>query len=301
MASILIAVLIAVFFFFPLMTYIIFWYDTGNSPYRDELAKESGGRTKSWILKGFLSSILSHIIIISSCPLAFVKSLWRPDPSDSTSAPPVILIHGLYHNASAWIFYRWWLRRAGYQRVYLFNYSSLKSTFWEISGQLNKWMAETSRSFPGEAVLMVGHSLGGLLAKAYAGRKDGDQGPAVRTLVTLGSPHKGSRMVVFGIGGLAKSLAYGSTLIRELEQIRTPSEVDCTAIYSPVDNMVLPAESLKAPPEWKEERTGPICHVSMLYHWATFKQVLKCLKFPPQTSYVQEEPSDDFLKIKHDR
>ena len=278
MTSILIAVLIVVFLFFPLMTYIIFWYDTGNSSYRDELAKESGGKITSWILRGFLSSILSQIIVISSFPLAFVKSLWQPTLSDNTSSPPVILIHGLYHNASAWIFYRRWLRRAGYQRVYLFNYNSLKSTFWEISSQLDKWMLETARSFPGEAVLMIGHSLGGVLAKVYAGRKDGDQRLAVRAVVTLGSPHKGSRMVVFGIGGLAKSLAFGSTLIRELEQIKIPSELECTAIYSPVDNMVLPTESLKAPPGWNEERTGPICHVSMLYHWATFKQVLKCLK-----------------------
>jgi triacylglycerol esterase/lipase EstA (alpha/beta hydrolase family) len=281
MATILIAILIAVFFFFPLMTYIIFWYDTGNSPYRDELAEESGGRTTIWILKGLMSSILSHIIIISSCPLAFVKRFWQPAPSDSPSSPPVILIHGLYHNASAWIFYKWWLRRAGYQRVSLFNYNSLKFTFWEISDQLDKWMKETARSFPGEAVLMVGHSLGGLLAKAYAGKKGGGERPAVRAIVTLGSPHKGSRMTVFGIGRLAKSLTFGSTLIRELEEIRIPSGVNCTAIYSPVDNMVLPAESLKAPPGWDEERTVPICHVSMLYHWGTFNQVLKCLKFTP--------------------
>jgi triacylglycerol esterase/lipase EstA (alpha/beta hydrolase family) len=281
MVSIFIAILIAVFFFFPLMTYIIFWYDTGNSPYRDELAEESGGRTTIWILKGLMSSILSHIIIFSSCPLAFVKRFWQPASGDSPSSPPVILIHGLYHNASAWIFYKWWLRRAGYQRVYLFNYNSLKSTFWEISSQFDKWMAETALSFPGEAVLMVGHSLGGLLAKAYAGKKGEGQRPAVRVIVTLGSPHKGSRMVVFGMGRLAKSLTFGSTLIRELEEIRIPSGVSCTAIYSPVDNMVLPAESLKAPPDWNEERTVPICHVSMLYHWATFKQVLKCLKFTP--------------------
>ena len=278
MLSIFIAVLIALFFFFPLMTYIIFWYDTGNSPYRDELAEISGGRTTIWILKGFLSSILSHIIIIGSCPLAFVKRLWLPDPGDNISTPPVILIHGLYHNASAWIFYRWWLRRAGYQRVYLFNYNSLRYTFREISGQLDKWMKETARSFSGEPVLMVGHSLGGLLAKAYAGRKDRGQGPAVRAVVTLGSPHKGSRMTVFGLGRLAKSLAFGSTLIGELEEVRIPAGVDCTAIYSPVDNMVLPAESLKAPPGWNDVRTQPICHVSMLYHRATFKQVLKHLR-----------------------
>jgi triacylglycerol lipase len=278
MVSIFIAFLIALFFLFPLLTYVIFWYDTGTGPYRDELAEESGGRTTLWILKGLLWSILSHIIMIASSPLAFVKRLWRPAPGDTVSSPPVILIHGLYHNASAWILYRWWLRRAGYQRVYLFNYNSLRSNFREISGQLDKWMLETARSFPGEAVFMVGHSLGGLLAKAYAGKKGGGEGPAVRALVTLGSPHKGSRMTVFGIGRLAKSLAFGSTLIRELEEIRIPSGVNCTAIYSPVDNMVLPAESLKAPPGWNDVRTQPICHVSMLYHRATFKLVLKCLK-----------------------
>ena len=257
MTSIFIAVLITLFFLFPLMTYIIFWYDTGNSPYRDQLAGESGGRTTSWILKGLLSSILSHVIVITTCPLAFFKKLWQPDPGDTASSPPLILIHGLYHNASAWIFYRWWLKRAGYQRVYLFNYNSVKSTFWEISGQLDKWMKETARSFPGETVLMVGHSLGGLLAKSYAGKRETGQGPGVRALVTLGSPHKGSRMTVFGIGRLAKSLAFDSTLIRELEEIKIPSEVNCTAIYSPVDNMVLPAESLKAPPDWNEERSAP--------------------------------------------
>jgi hypothetical protein len=70
-------------------------------------------------------------------------------------------------------------------------------------------------------------------------------------------------------------------LTEELNGRKTPSEIDCTAIYSPVDNMVLPAGSLKPPPGWKEKMTAPICHVSMLYHRPTFKMVLDCLKGVP--------------------
>lgn len=278
MASIFFALLIIVFFFFPLVTYIVFWYDTANSSYLEELARESDGRATNWVLKGLFSSILSQIIVLCSYPLVFVKRLWHPGSGDSTTSPPVILIHGLYHNASAWVFYRWWLRRAGYRRVYAFNYKSLKYGFWEVYQQLDEWMLEIGGSFRGEEIVMVGHSIGGLLAKAYAGRKNGTQGPKVRAVVTLGAPNRGTRMAVFGMGRLAKSLAYGTSLIRELEGIKIPSSVSYTALYSPVDNMVLPAESLKAPAGCKQEKTAPVCHVSMLYHGPTFKGVLSRIR-----------------------
>ena len=274
MIVILFLILITVFLFFPLATYILFWYETANSAYKDELARISNGRTGSWILRGFVSSVLSHIVAIGCYPLALVRNLWRPVPGVSVSSPPVILIHGLYHNASAWIRFRGWLRRAGYKRFYAFNYTSLRPDFQEICGQLEQRIMETSRNFPGEGIVLVGHSMGGLLAKAYAARNDVSQGPPVKALITLGTPYGGSKMVVFGIGHLAKSLACGGPLIRELEAKQVSSEVPCIAFHSPVDNMVLPAESLKPPSGWREELTDPVCHVAMLYHGPTIRRVL---------------------------
>ncbi len=275
MTFILALILITIFLFFALVTYILFWYETANSAYRDELTRISGGRAVSWILRGFFSSMLSHFVVICCYPLGLVRNLWRPGPGGNKSSPPIILIHGVYHNASAWICYRWWLRRAGYDRVYAFNYKCWGRDFQEIYGQLDQWIMEISRSFPGEEIIMVGHSLGGLLAKAYAGRRNASRGPGVKAIITLGSPYGGSKTVVFGSGRLARSLVCGGPLIRELEGIRIPSGVSCTALRSPVDNMVLPAESLKAPSGWREEQTDPICHVAMLYHGPTFKRVLR--------------------------
>ena len=268
-------ILITIFLFFPLATYILFWYETANTAYKDELARISGGKTVSWILRGVFSSVLSNIVAISSYPLVLIRKLWRPGPGGRTSTPPVILIHGLYHNVSAWICYRWWLKRAGYDRVYAFNYNSFSHDFHQILEKLDQWIMEVSRSFPGEEIIIIGHSLGGLLAKAYAGRNDAFKGPGVKAIITLGTPYGGSKMVVFGIGRLAGSLSCGAPLIRELEEIRTSSGVSCTALYSPVDNMVFPAGSLKGPSGWGEEQTDPVCHVGMLYHGPTFKRVLR--------------------------
>jgi len=285
MGLIFFLILITVFLFFPAATYILFWYETANSAYRDELARISGGRTTSWILRGTFSSVLSHIVAIACYPLGLIRGLWRPGPkTGSASSPPVILIHGLYHNPSAWVRYRGWLRRAGYDRVYAFHYNSRRADFHEIYGQLDEWIMEISRAFPGEAIVMVGHSLGGLLAKAYAGRKDASRGPAVKMILTLGTPFGGSKAVVFGMGRLAKSLACGSPLIQELDGIHNPSSVSCTALRSPVDNMVLPSASLKPPSGWKEELTDPICHVAMLYHGPTIKRVVSRMQTTVDTA-----------------
>ena len=227
-----------------------------------------------WGLRGVLSSICSNLVVVCLFPLGLFRKLWRPGPNNPKEGHPVVLIHGLYHNAGAWIFYRWLLRRKGYGRVYAFSYSSWREGFWDIFGKLETWMAQVQRECPGEDIVMVGHSLGGLLAKTYAGKQDGAQPSRIRKVITLGSPYKGSKMVVFGFGSLADSLRYQGPLVRELEKFDPSSRLPCIAFYSPVDNMVLPPESLMPPSGWIREQTAPLCHVGALYHVPTFRRVL---------------------------
>ena len=94
----------------------------------------------------------------------------------------------------------------------------------------------------------------------------------------LARPLKGTKMAVFALGELGKSLSRDSDLIKELEAMEVPSHTACAALYSPVDNIVLPPESLAAVPEnWIQEKMVPISHVACLYDKPTFNQVLGLL------------------------
>ncbi len=264
--------------FFPLATYVLFWYEGGNSPYRSLLHQESKGKTASWILKGLFSSLWSQVLILLFFPLGWFKPLWKARAEEDSTFPPVVLIHGLYHNASAWFLFCRWLRRAGVKRIHLITYSSWRHTFEEIEEQVAQRLAEISAFEGNEPVLLVGHSLGGLLAKAFAGKTGDPAGPAVRGIITLGTPFKGSKTTVFATGKLARSIGCGSDLITRLEAIDVPSSTPCAALYSPVDNLVLPSESLRAAPEaWAQEKTAPISHAACLYHKPTFKKALNHL------------------------
>jgi triacylglycerol lipase len=98
-------------------------------------------------------------------------------------------------------------------------------------------------------------------------------------VITLGAPHQGSKLAALGLGKLAKSLIYRGPLIEELEKAKEPSDIPCVALYSPVDNMVLPNHALQTSGAgWIHQETGPISHVAMLYHQPTAKLVIEYLK-----------------------
>ncbi len=278
MSSLIYFILFVVFLFLPLFSYLIFWYEAANSTYVTALDRQSEGKPLLWVLRGILSSVCSNVVVVCLFPLGFIKKLWMPVSEISEGGPVVIMIHGIYHNASAWAYYRWRLKRKGYRQVYAFSFTSWKTTFEEVYEKLETWMKRVDRECCGKEMVMVGHSLGGLLAKTYAGRRDNAHASPIRRVVTLGTPFMGSKMVALGFGSLSKSLQYQGPLVRELEKCRPSTQLPCVAFYSPVDNMVLPAESLLPPAGWKQERTTPMGHTAVLYHGPTFEKVLSYIE-----------------------
>jgi triacylglycerol lipase len=262
---------------FSLLTFAFFWYETANSSHRSYLQRLSKGKVTRWVLKGILLGCLSQIIVIFSFPLGFRRSLRDPAPDPECPLPPVFLVHGLYHNPSAWIAYRWWLKRAGFGNVFVWSYSSWKVSFNELADQLEHWVNQVmTEHFSGRKAILIGHSLGGLLIRSCAARPGMAQ--TLAGIITLGAPHQGSKLAVLGIGSLARSLRYQGPVIQVLQQQSIPSTVPCVAIYSPIDNMVLPAEALHIDQAgWIEHETFPVSHIMTLYHRPTSKLVLHYL------------------------
>jgi triacylglycerol esterase/lipase EstA (alpha/beta hydrolase family) len=209
-------------------------------------------------------------------PLGLFRRFREPKEI-SASAPVIILTHGLYHNASAWLFFRNRLRTAGFKNIFIMNYRSLFTNFVKTIGKLEKFVADARRAVPNQPVYLIGHSLGGLLSRVYAERADGEALPAA--VITLGSPHQGSKLAAFHIGKLASSLLYRGPLFTELESGAARLPCAGTAFFSLVDNMVLPYEAMKVPYEgWVYRETRPLSHTSMLYSKSVTKEVIDVLR-----------------------
>lgn len=122
---------------------------------------------------------------------------------------PVLLVHGYGANRSNWRFVERRLRAGGFTSVHAANYNPLTS---DLPG-LAEWLATevaTLRARCGvEAVHVVGHSLGGVVAR-YAVQVLGLEG--VATCVTLASPHGGVTLarpvptLPGGLGAVARQL-----------------------------------------------------------------------------------------------
>lgn len=278
--SVLVAIVLVLFVVIPLafsfLTYAFFWYETANGPHRAHLAKISGGKIRRLLARGIASSCASIVLVILFYPFGYLRRFLHSPFDPECALPPVILVHGLYHNSSAWTLYRLWLRQAGFKNVHTLNYSSFRRSFHDILKQLDDLARDVAGRFEGKPIVLIGHSLGGLLCRAYSERCDG---APIEAVVTLGTPHHGSKLAVLGIGRLAQSLAYRGPLITELEQQPSRCAMPRLAIHSPLDNMVLPNDALHpTEPQWESRECPPMSHVAMLFHRRSALGVIDRLK-----------------------
>ncbi len=258
-----------------LFTYSFFWYENFGTP-EEGLVKSSGRSLAALTLNGIVTGFASLLVVMFTYPFALLPNLRKP-AQVAPSQPIIILTHGLYHNASAWLLMRHRLRKAGFTNIFLMNYFSFFTSFESVYARFEKFIAKSRAEAPGLPVILVGHSLGGLLSRLFAERASGDNIPSL--LITLGTPHRGSKMVAFASGDLGKSIMYDGPLIREIEQEGRGIPCPAACLFSPADGLVLPSGSLRAPyPGWTEYQTEPVSHVWMLYSKEIASLVIDLIK-----------------------
>jgi triacylglycerol esterase/lipase EstA (alpha/beta hydrolase family) len=255
-------------------TYVLFYYESANGPHLEFL--RSRGSVPIIILRGFLWSLYSHLLVLVTTATALFRDYYRlpPGPADRT---PIIFVHGLYHNHTAWYLYLRWFRRWGWSHMKAVKqkrrFRSIHEFARNLADEVEKVMAESQS----DQVDLVGQSMGGLVIRSYLAENAGRG--KVRRVVTLGSPHGGSKLAVFGLGQAAKEMIPGSAFLESLNQgVQIPHGGRFYAIYTIVDNMVLPNESTKL--SWdgvKNLETRIVNHVGLAYCKHTARLVKKCL------------------------
>ena len=124
----------------------------------------------------------------------------------------------------------------------------------------------------------MGHSLGGLLARYHVQRQGGDR--HVESLVTLGSPHQGSLLAHLLPTPLVRQLRPGSAVLQELAEpapgVRTP----VTAIYSDLDQVVVPSSAARCDHPDLQARNvlvRGVGHMSLPFHRSVLDEVAATL------------------------
>lgn len=259
------------------VTYWVFWRRTAGTGHWEMIRRETGGRPWLWLGAGFLSSLGSQAWAVILYPLFLVKRAWlrpRRGRNAAPSGPPVLFVHGYTHTASAWILFARWFRRAGYTDLDATTYNSWTLDFEGIVRQVEDEVRGILARRPGQKLVLVGHSLGGLAVRALL--NSSDLAPHILAVVTLGSPHQGTVLAPLGMNKLGHTLAFQGPLVREIEAKDRDTGVPSLAVFSPVDNMIVPLEGLRIhAPGWEELRIGPVCHVGMLYHRPTAQAALE--------------------------
>ncbi|MGA4850752.1 esterase/lipase family protein [Streptomyces sp. G5(2025)] len=156
--------------------------------------------------------------------------------------PPVLLLHGFIDNRSVFVLLRRALAQDGGRRVESLNYSPLTCDIRTAAELLGRHVEELCERTGHRRVDIVGHSLGGLIARYYAQRLGGDI--RVRTLVTLGTPHAGTRVAPLADAHpIVRQMRPGSAVIEELKEPAPDCRTQFVCFWSDLDQIMDPLET----------------------------------------------------------
>jgi pimeloyl-ACP methyl ester carboxylesterase len=170
---------------------------------------------------------------------AAVRALFAADPL--AARIPVLLVHGLVDNRSVFSVMSRSLRRRGFAHVCTWNYSPLLTDLAQGAADLGAHIESICEQTGHDQVHVVGHSLGGLISRFHVQRQGGDR--RVASLITVGTPHHGSVWAHAVPTPLIRQLRPGSPVIRKLAEPAPDCRTPVTAIYSDLDQMVVPTSS----------------------------------------------------------
>jgi triacylglycerol esterase/lipase EstA (alpha/beta hydrolase family) len=163
------------------------------------------------------------------------------DPAPGPATLPVLLVHGVGCNAGVWTGFRRYLESRKLGPVYALSYGPPLASIEHFADQLADKIDQVRSDTGAAQVVLVGHSMGGLVARAYL-RKFG--GASVRRLITIGTPHSGSMHAWMMTGVALAEMRPSSTFLAELNTADDRAAgVPVVSLWSWHDSMVTPQTS----------------------------------------------------------
>jgi triacylglycerol lipase len=170
------------------------------------------------------------------------RGLFHYDVEAATT--PILLVHGFIDNHAIFTVMERALRRRGFQTLSAYDYGLLTHNIPRAAVRLGQAIEKLAANSGYERIHVIGHSLGGLIARYYVQRLGGDS--YVRTLVTLGTPHQGTQLAwAVPLLPLVRQLTPRSAVIRELAEPAPDCRTRFIAFHSDIDPVIVPSSNAR--------------------------------------------------------
>lgn len=258
--------------------YALRWYELSNRNYDPGatwLASISWRRF--WPLRVFLwecvyLAVYSAIYAIHFIGVFFRRNTAPFEPGRMVKGKPVvILIHGLMAQpAHFWLMRRRLARRA-VPNVIALGYDSLNGSIDDHVEKLRDLILQIHAKTGMSEVILIGHSLGGLVAFEYT-RKWGASGE-VKAVVAMGSPFRGSRITALALTRSARRLH--PTEARIAETLGSGVNARFLSLYSRYDQLILPYTNSEHPRADVNHEMDLCGHTGFYFNRGVFRVVLE--------------------------
>ncbi|MFK8138348.1 MAG: esterase/lipase family protein [Bdellovibrionales bacterium] len=225
----------------------------------------------------------ANVLALNLYPWGFIgnKEEGYPHPDFSDNDLPILLVHGIVHNRSAFYSLDRKFRALGWHNIYTINYSTTKGSMSRMVGDLEKKIDQILKETNAPQVDIVAHSLGGLVSRKLMVIEPGRG--KIRQLITLGTPHSGTRLSKFlrfvPGSSLFEDLDFQSFEISGIQKTSLPRKSYVTSIFSDFDWTIQPKYSCEAKgfPEsaFSNIEIKGVGHTGLLYSRQVFEVVVE--------------------------
>jgi|JI9StandDraft_1071089.scaffolds.fasta_scaffold27144_3 pimeloyl-ACP methyl ester carboxylesterase len=134
--------------------------------------------------------------------VAAVKTDFNPKPHEvKKGKTPILLLHGSNFNESQWVIGRLFLRKKTYGSVFSLNYDGLitndptKGISDYARDKISKEVKRIKELTGSDKVILMGHSMGGMIAGCYAEDFAQSDGVTVEHVFSIASPWQGTPLI----------------------------------------------------------------------------------------------------------
>ncbi len=222
--------LLCIYIFFLFFTFLLNQYERMNAPLEE-----------SFDLFIFFSIVWEGITTIFVFILDLIGFFFNYDSlfREGWREYPVIFIPGYSANRGYFFPYAFFLNRAGF-RVFTMPPVPFYCNIYYLSEILQKKVESVLKQTGASKVILIGHSMGGLIGRYYIQRLGGDE--KVAALFTISTPHRGTKVSVFGSGYSAKEMVPESNFLKDLNRDMGKyfKKVRLVSLGTKADNLVIP-------------------------------------------------------------